>query len=79
VCLRRYRALHSVRPWWKTLASFFSPETWAQVWEQAELARLMIGGGGEPGMWQSLRLWLRYQVITAGKPRLPRSGLAASM
>lgn len=30
-------------------------------------------------VWQSLRLWLRYQVIASGKPRLPRSGLGASM
>ena len=30
-------------------------------------------------VWQSLRLWLRYQVIASGKPRLPRSRLAASM
>lgn len=29
--------------------------------------------------WQSLRLWLRYQAIASGKPRLPRSRLAASM
>lgn len=30
-------------------------------------------------MWQSLRLWLRYQVTASGKPRLPHSRLAASM
>lgn len=33
--------------------------------------------GGD--VWQSLRLWLRYQAIGSGKPRLPRSRLAASM
>lgn len=33
--------------------------------------------GGD--VWQSLRLWLRYQGIASGKPRLPRSRLAASM
>lgn len=33
--------------------------------------------GGD--VWQSLRLWLRYQAIAAGKPRLLRSRLAANM